>query len=56
MRAVEAAKKQSRSFEGSKSGSAEERKALMEEIATLRSQVKELESECEVKGSGATAL
>ncbi|KAJ1399146.1 hypothetical protein SESBI_30521 [Sesbania bispinosa] len=56
MRAVEAAKKQSRSFEGSKSGSAEERKALMEEIATLRSQVKELESECEVKGSSATAL
>ncbi|KAJ1418177.1 B-cell receptor-associated protein 29/31 [Sesbania bispinosa] len=55
-KAVEAAKKQSRSFEGSKSGSAEERKALMEEIAALRSKVMELESECEVKGSRDKAL
>lgn len=48
---MEAAKKQSRGFEEGKNGSAEEHKALMEEIAALKPKVKKLESECEVKGS-----
>lgn len=53
---MEAAKKQSRSFEDGKNGSAEEHKALTEEIATLRAKIKKLESECEAKGSKGKAL
>lgn len=54
---MESAKKQSRSFGNGINGIAtEQNKALMEEIATLRSKVKELESECEVKGSRAKGL
>lgn len=53
---MEAVKKQSRSFEDGKNGNAEEHKALTEEIATLKSKVKKLESECEVKGNEAKAL
>ena len=53
---MEAVKKQSRSFEDGKNGSAEEHKALTEEIATLRTKIKKLESECEVEGSKAKAL
>lgn len=53
---MEAAKKQSRSFEDGKSVSAAEQKALMEEIATLKPKIKNLESECEVKASKAMAL
>ncbi|XP_020238226.1 B-cell receptor-associated protein 31 [Cajanus cajan] len=55
-KAMEAAKKQSRSFEDGKSVSAAEQKALMEEIATLKPKIKNLESECEVKASKAMAL
>ncbi|XP_027343608.1 B-cell receptor-associated protein 31-like [Abrus precatorius] len=56
-KAMEAAKKQSRIFGDGKSGSAaEHNKALMEEIATLKPKIKELESECEVKASTAKAL
>ncbi|KAI4334126.1 hypothetical protein L6164_018856 [Bauhinia variegata] len=54
---MEAAKKQSRSFEeGKNSSTEEEQKALTKEVATLRTKVKKLESECEVKGSKAKAL
>ncbi|KAF7805788.1 B-cell receptor-associated protein 31-like [Senna tora] len=53
---MEAAKKQSRSFEDGKNGSAEEQKALTEEIATLRAKIKNLESESEVEGSKGKAL
>ncbi|KAI4322525.1 hypothetical protein L6164_022210 [Bauhinia variegata] len=55
-KAMEVAKKQSRSFEEGKNNSSEEHKALTEEIATLRAEVKKLESECEVKGSKAKAV
>ncbi|XP_061356499.1 uncharacterized protein LOC133300930 [Gastrolobium bilobum] len=53
---VEAVKKQSRNFEDDKNGNTEEHKALAEEIATLNSKVKKLESECEVKGNKAKDL
>lgn len=53
---MEAVKKQNRSFEDDKSSNAEEQKALAEEIATLKSKVKNLESECEVKGNKAKTL
>lgn len=53
---LEAAKKQSRSFEDGKNGSAEEQKALTEEIATLKAKTKKLESQCEAEGSKAKAL
>ncbi|XP_027926366.1 B-cell receptor-associated protein 31-like [Vigna unguiculata] len=55
-KAMEAAKKQSRSFEDGKSVSAAEHKALVEEISTLKPQIEKLESECEVKASKAKAL
>jgi len=48
---MEAVKKQTRSFEDGKNGSTEEQKALIEEITTLKSKVKKLESECEAKGT-----
>nr|ACJ84514.1 unknown [Medicago truncatula] len=48
---TEAVKKQTRSFEDGKNGSTEEQKALTEEITTLKSKVKKLESECEAKGT-----
>ncbi|KAJ1376244.1 B-cell receptor-associated-like protein [Sesbania bispinosa] len=53
---MEAVKKQSRSFEDGKNGNTEEHKALTEEIATLKSKVKNLESECEVKGNKSKSL
>ncbi|KAJ1393824.1 B-cell receptor-associated protein 29/31 [Sesbania bispinosa] len=53
---MEAVKKQSRSFEDGKNGNTEEHKALTEEIATLKSTVKNLESECEVKGNKSKSL
>ncbi|XP_061350631.1 uncharacterized protein LOC133295792 [Gastrolobium bilobum] len=53
---LEADKKRSLSFEDGKNGRAEEHKALIEEIATLKPKVKKLESESEVKGSKAKAL
>lgn len=52
---MEAAKKQNRNFEDGKNGSAEEIKAMGEEIATLRTKIKELESECETKAKEAKA-
>ncbi|KAL1298888.1 hypothetical protein HN51_043171 [Arachis hypogaea] len=55
-KAMEAAKKQNRSFEEGKTARAEEQKALMEEIATMRLEVKQLESECEAKRSRVKAL
>jgi len=55
-KAMEAAKKQNRSFEdSSKNGGAEELKALGEEIAILRAKMKELESECKTKTEEAKA-
>ncbi|KAL2328368.1 hypothetical protein Fmac_021795 [Flemingia macrophylla] len=53
---MEAIKKQSRSFEDGKNGHTEEQKALSEEIATLKSTIKKLESECEAKGHRAKTL
>ncbi len=53
---MEAAKKQSRSFQDGKNGSAEQHKALTEEIATLKPKVKRLETECEEKASKVKAL
>lgn len=50
-KAMEAVKKPSKSFEDDKNGNAEKHKALTEEIATLKSNVKKLESQCEVKGN-----
>ncbi|KAL0001681.1 hypothetical protein SO802_015462 [Lithocarpus litseifolius] len=50
---MEAAKKQNRNFEDGKNGSAEEFKAMGEEIATLRAKIKKLESECETKAKEA---
>ncbi|WVZ00827.1 hypothetical protein V8G54_026896 [Vigna mungo] len=55
-KAMEAAKKQSRSFEDGKSVSATEHKALVEEISTLKPQIEKLESECEVKARKAKAM
>ncbi|XP_047175069.1 B-cell receptor-associated protein 31-like [Vigna umbellata] len=55
-KAMEAIKKQSRSFEDDKNGNTEELKALTEEIATLKSKIKKLESECETKGHEAKSL
>nr|POE90935.1 hypothetical protein CFP56_05307 [Quercus suber]POE90936.1 hypothetical protein CFP56_05308 [Quercus suber] len=52
-KAMEAAKKQNRNFEDGKNGSAEELKAMGEEIATLRAKIKKLESECETKAKEA---
>lgn len=53
---MEAIKKQSRSFEDGKNGNTEEHKALSEEIGTLKSTIKKLESECEAKGDQAKTL
>ena len=53
---MEAIKKQSRSFEDGKNGNSEEHKALNEEITTLKSKIKKLESECEAKGNQAKTL
>ncbi|KHN44866.1 hypothetical protein glysoja_040795 [Glycine soja] len=55
-KAMEAAKKQSRSFEDGKSVSAAEHKALLEENAMLKPKIEKLESECEVEASKAKAL
>ncbi|KAJ7948141.1 B-cell receptor-associated 31-like [Quillaja saponaria] len=52
---MEAAKKQSRSFEDGKNGNAEELKALTEEIATSKAKIKKLESEHEAKADKAIA-
>ncbi|KAF5458328.1 hypothetical protein F2P56_022363 [Juglans regia] len=52
---MEAAKKQNRSFEDSKTGSAEELKALGEEVAVLRTKIKKLGSECDAKAKEAKA-
>ncbi|XP_065875121.1 uncharacterized protein [Euphorbia lathyris] len=49
---MEAAKKQSRGIEDGKNGNAEEAKTL-EDLHTLKSKVKNLESECESKAKGA---
>lgn len=46
---MEAVKKQNRSFDDAKNGSPEERKAIEEEVATLKSRIKVLESECAAK-------
>jgi len=51
----EVIKKQSRSFEDGKNGNTEEQKTLTE-IATLKSKIKKLESECETKGNEAKTL
>lgn len=48
-KAMEAAKKQSRSFEDGKNGGTEDLKALNMELAILRTNVNKLESECEAK-------
>jgi B-cell receptor-associated protein 31 len=46
---MEAAKKQSRSFEEGKSGGSEELKTASEEVSNLKSKISKLESECETK-------
>ncbi|KAK7342093.1 hypothetical protein VNO80_25036 [Phaseolus coccineus] len=53
---MEVIKKQSRNFEDGKNGNTEEQKALTEEIVTLKSKIKKLESECEAKGKEAKTL
>ncbi|KAI8551956.1 hypothetical protein RHMOL_Rhmol06G0227600 [Rhododendron molle] len=45
-----AAKKQNRAMEDAKSGSSDEVKVLGEEISSLKTKIKQLESECESKG------
>ncbi|KAF8410739.1 hypothetical protein HHK36_003276 [Tetracentron sinense] len=52
---MEAVKKQNRGFEGSKMGGSEELKALEEDMAKLRTKVKQLESECMTKVKEAKA-
>ncbi|KAF3443658.1 hypothetical protein FNV43_RR13348 [Rhamnella rubrinervis] len=52
---MEAVKKQNRSFEDGKNGSAEELKALGDEIGFLRPKIKKLESELETKAKEAKA-
>ncbi|XP_058220356.1 uncharacterized protein LOC131330696 [Rhododendron vialii] len=47
---MEAAKKQNRAMEDAKSGSSDELKVLDEEISSLKTKIKQLESECESKG------
>ncbi|XP_058220359.1 uncharacterized protein LOC131330700 [Rhododendron vialii] len=47
---VEAAKKQNQAMEDAKSGSSDELKVLGEEISSLKTKIKQLESECESKG------
>ncbi|KAG5545579.1 hypothetical protein RHGRI_017917 [Rhododendron griersonianum] len=47
---MEAAKKQNRAMEDAKSGSSDELKVLGEEISSLKTKIKQLESECESKG------
>ncbi|KAE9457875.1 hypothetical protein C3L33_10195, partial [Rhododendron williamsianum] len=47
---VEAAKKQNLAMEDAKSGSSDELKVLGEEISSLKTKIKQLESECESKG------
>ncbi|GAB2274905.1 hypothetical protein Dimus_009675 [Dionaea muscipula] len=54
-KALEAAKKQSRSFEDMKSANPEEFKAMGEEITILKSKIKNLESECAAKTDEAKA-
>ncbi|KAK4255336.1 hypothetical protein QN277_008348 [Acacia crassicarpa] len=53
---MEAVKKQNRGFEDGKNSSAEEHKALTAEVATLKSKIKNLESECEAEGIKAKNL
>lgn len=52
---MEAVKKQNRSFEDGKNGSAEELRALGDEVATLKTKIKKVESELEKKGKEAKA-
>uniref|UniRef100_A0A7N0RJ19 Endoplasmic reticulum transmembrane protein n=1 Tax=Kalanchoe fedtschenkoi TaxID=63787 RepID=A0A7N0RJ19_KALFE len=52
---MDAARKQSRSFDDSKNGHSEELKAMQEEVASLKKKIKGLESECEVKTGEARA-
>lgn len=52
---MEAAKKQNRAFEDTKNGNTEDAKALGEEIASLKTKVKKLESETEAKVQEAKA-
>lgn len=52
---MEAAKKQNRAFEDSKNGNPGELKAMGEEIAKLKANIKNLESECETKAQEAKA-
>ncbi|GAB2274908.1 hypothetical protein Dimus_009678 [Dionaea muscipula] len=54
-KALEAAKKQSRSFEDMKSANPEEFKAMGEEMTILKSKIKNLESECAAKTDEAKA-
>lgn len=54
-KAMEAEKKQNRGFEDGKNGRAEEAKAMGEEMSSLRTQIKKLESECETKAKEAEA-
>ncbi|KAI9094265.1 hypothetical protein K1719_026847 [Acacia pycnantha] len=53
---MEAVKKQNRGFEDGKNSSAEEHKALTAEVVTLKSKIKNLESECEAEGRKAKNL
>jgi len=54
-KAMEAAKKQSRSYEDMKNGSSGEAKALAEEVAALKAKIQKLESDCEAKEKEAKA-
>ncbi|KAI8551957.1 hypothetical protein RHMOL_Rhmol06G0227700 [Rhododendron molle] len=53
---MEAAKKQNRAMEDAKSGSSDEVKVLGEEISSLKTKIKQLESECESKGKEVKAV
>ncbi|XP_057461066.1 uncharacterized protein LOC130751462 [Actinidia eriantha] len=48
---MEDAKKQNRAMEDRKSGSSDELKVLGEEMSRLKTKIKQLESECEIKGN-----
>ena len=52
---MEAEKKQNRSFEDGKNGRAEEMKTMAEEMSSLGTKIKKLESDCEAKAKEAEA-
>lgn len=53
---MEAVKKQSRDFENVKAAGSDEKKALQEEMTTLKAKFKQLESELQTKNKGSSFL